>query len=134
MTLDYPTFISLNNLEGIERYLEYFSYLKLENIFYSFFDNKLINEMLLNYYCGNSELIFNISYLLIKQIILKQIINEPITSLVINKNELLNIYTCFNSNDIRILLNDAFETVMMELQVNNEIIDYYRKRLDNIMF
>lgn len=90
--------------------------------------------MLLNYYCGNSELIFNISYLLIKQIILKQIINKPITSLVINKNELLNIYTCFNSNDIRILLNDAFETVMMELQVNNEIIDYYRKRLDNIMF
>lgn len=75
---------------------EYFSYFKLENIFYNFFGIKLINEMLLNYYCRNNELISNISHLLIKQIILKQIINELITSLVIK-------YIFFDLNDIRII-------------------------------
>lgn len=75
---------------------EYFSCFKLENIFYNFFGIKLINEMLLNYYCRNNELISNISHLLIKQIILKQIINELITSLVIK-------YIFFDLNDIRII-------------------------------
>lgn len=133
LTFDYPTYRQLTNKQGIERFLEYFKFVQLENNFNKLFSTSLLNKMLFYYHCDYRNQIFNITKLLLKQLLLKQLINEDLTYLYLTKNELDKVIRCFDSNNIDSLIYDTFNDLIISLQLDSSVSNYLYMGLNEII-
>ena len=132
LTYDYPSFCRLSNNQGIERYLEYLHNISIENNFNQIFKDE-ITEMLKYYQKGYQYLIFNISYLLLKQLLLKDITNSNEHHLYLNDVQINQIYQIFTIKDISTTVNHAFNNIANKYHFNNELYNYLIKRIDEII-
>lgn len=133
LTFDYPTYQQLTNKQGIERFLEYFKFVQLENNFNQLFSISLLNEMLFYYHRDYQNLIFNVSKLLLKQLLLKQLINEDFSYLYLTKNELDKVIKYFDSNNIDLLIYDTFNDLIILLQLDSSVSNYLYIGLNEII-
>lgn len=133
LTFDYPTYQHLTNKQGIERFLEYFKFVQLENSFNQLFSTDLISEMLFYYHRDYQNLIFNITNLLLKQLLLKQMIKGSFLYLYLTKDELDRVIKCFNNNNIESLIYDTFNDLIIILQLNLSLSNYLYTGLKEII-
>lgn len=134
LTFDYPTYRCLSNKQGIERFLEYFKFVQLENSFNQLFASDLIFEMLHYYHIDYHLLIFNVTKLLLKQLLLKQMIEGSFSYLFLTKNDLDKVISCFDSNkNIKTLISQAFNELTASLQLEIQLSNYLRSGLNEVI-
>ncbi|WP_455682617.1 DUF6179 domain-containing protein [Thomasclavelia sp.] len=133
LTFDYPTYKQLSNKQGIERFLEYFKLVQLENSFYKLFSVDQITKMLFYYHPDYQALIFNVTKLLLKQLILKQLIKRSFSYLYLTKNELDKIIRKFDSSkNIESLIYEAFDELIISLHLEYQLCNYLQTGLKEI--
>lgn len=134
LTFDYPTYRCLSNKQGIERFLEYFKFVQLENSFNQLFAIDLILEMLHYYHIDYHLLIFNVTNLLLKQLLLKQIIEGSFSYLFLTKIDLDKVISCFDSNkNIETLISQAFNELTASLRLEIQLSNYLRSGLNEVI-
>ncbi|MFV0394316.1 MAG: DUF6179 domain-containing protein [Coprobacillaceae bacterium] len=134
LTFDYPTYLPIRNLVGIEKMYVYIKYLQLEHSFYSCLSTFPINQILTHYQNNDLNLIFNISELLWKQLLLCTLINTELKPL--HSEAIKKIYTILSNKtkkDVHHLIQKTFYLLSQSLSINTlSIIQYFEKGLPSI--
>lgn len=89
--------------------------------------------MLFYYHRDYRNLIFNVTNILLKQLLLKQLINEDFSYLYLTKNELDKVIKCFDSNNIDLLIYDTFNDLIILLQLDSLVSNYLYMGLNEII-
>lgn len=77
LTLDYPLLIPIEHMQGIDLIYEYLARIHREQLFLNNFDEQQVQRLLYDYSKDNEELIFNISQLIIDQLLANLLLGKP---------------------------------------------------------
>ncbi|MEG0276905.1 MAG: DUF6179 domain-containing protein [Coprobacillus sp.] len=136
ITYDYPLIFNIRGYVGIERFFQYLMYIKIENSFCKCFTNEFIKELLCFYRRDYQNYIFNISELLLTQMLLSAIINHKDIITVFDNVMINQIYKGLeNKSKIEIfnLLMNTYYDCMNRLNIDNQkVIQYLRGAISDI--
>lgn len=135
LTLDYPTYIPITNITGIELLYTYIQYMKIEHFFLNSLPITDITNVLEHYHSGNSQLIFNIPDLLLLQLLLNYIIDKPKLLPLTMKdiNGLYRILQDKKKDEIIEELSSILNQICMDLNIHNaSIMNYFIQGLPSL--
>lgn len=136
LTLDYPTCRPLQK-NGLEKMLEYVSYLEIEHYFLHCFEISDIEKVIVGYCYYEKDMIDNISLLFINQILIKRLLGDYQELLFKDKQEIDKIYVLLKN----CLKEEIYQSLYTQLtmMVNSlstiyrqEIFSYYSYIIDDL--
>lgn len=135
ITADYPLYNNLiGKLVGIEFIEKYIESIYIENEFCRMFEMSRVESLLTTYLLSFSELVINISSIVLTECIGCILSNEDIKTLSVTKDGMNKIYEMFDAkekDDIYKLISDAFKKIKFS---NKSTEDYFAEGLESIKF
>lgn len=136
LTLDYPAFIPVFGKLNLEALFTYVQRMLIEHQFYTFLPTDAIQEVLQQYHHGDPNLIFNVTELLWKQLLVKQMGENYEASLCVNTKTLNHVYTRFQDKtqtQIEAVVLQCFSTITQQFQIyNQELVAYLELGMQSI--
>lgn len=142
ITADYPTFIPVNDLTGIEFIEKYLEYLDLENRFLLCFDPKAVDAMLFRFDEGYDELVLNLfEHVLTEALccsITGNITGSPAGSLDCSKTIIREQLAGKSPIEVEALFCRAFDSLSYELsrftdcKLSKGVVSYVRRSIPAI--
>ena len=127
LTLDYPTIGKCRD-SGLEKLIDYINYIEIEHSLLNNFNQHDIHDMLKHYQKNYQFLIFNLTELLLYQVVLKSFVNSTNGSLVINQKELEEITQRFinkEQNEIKEILINRYKRIISNYNNQNSYSEHY---------
>ncbi|MEG0277416.1 MAG: DUF6179 domain-containing protein [Coprobacillus sp.] len=135
ITFDYPLLCQIQGYEGIELFYQYLSHIKIENTFCQYFDNQSIQSILYHYNKDYQFYIFNISQLLLNQMLLSRMIESNKKIVIFNEEMIKKLYKILNGKtklEIYQFVVNVYYECMNELEINNQsIVQYFYQSLSS---
>ena len=138
ITADYPTFIPVNDLTGIEFIEKYLEYLDLENRFLLCFDPKAVDAMLFRFDEGYDELVLNLFEQVLTEALCCSITGSPASSFDCNETIIREQLAGKSPLEVEALFCRAFDSLSYELskstgcKLSPGVVSYVRRSIPAI--
>lgn len=127
ITADYPTYIPITDLKGIEFIQKYLEYIYCENTFCGFFPSDNIHHLLCGYDENYADLIFNIFEHVLATAIGCKLLNIDAVSLNVTENQMQYLYHILLSKSEDIIYK-AYNELKDELHISDTLMEQYIER------
>lgn len=130
LTLDYPLYIEIENLSGIDLIYEYLKRFYIEERFLKKFEIYVIEEVLRGYNENFNNLVINICKIILRNALICKILNKNIYELDVKEIDLDKIKKYIDNNTqekmVR-LIDEKLKLLLKELSLEEEVFYTYFK-------
>ena len=130
LTLDYPLYIEIENLSGIDLIYEYLKRFYIEERFLKKFEIYVIEEVLRGYNDNFNNLVINICKIILRNAIICKILNKNIYELDVKEIDFDRIKKYIENNtqeEMVRLIDEKLKLLLKELSLEEEIFYTYFK-------
>ena len=130
LTLDYPLYIEIENLSGIDLIYEYLKRFYIEERFLKKFEIYVIEEVLRGYNENFNNLVINICKIILRNAIICKILNKNIYELDVKEIDFDRIKKYIENNtqeEMVRLIDEKLKSLLKELSLEEEIFYTYFK-------
>ena len=130
LTLDYPLYIEIKNLSGIDLIYEYLKRFYIEERFLKKFEIYVIEEVLRGYNDNFNNLVINICKIILRNAIICKILNKNIYELDVKEIDLDRIKKYIENNtqeEMVRLIDEKLKSLLKELSLEEEVFYTYFK-------
>ena len=130
LTLDYPLYIEIENLSGIDLIYEYLKRFYIEERFLKKFEIYVIEEVLRGYNDNFTNLVINICKIILRNAIICKILNKNIYELDVKEIDFDRIKKYIENNtqeEMVRLIDEKLKLLLKELSLEEEIFYTYFK-------
>ena len=138
LTLDYPLYIEIKNLSGIDLIYEYLKRFYIEERFLKKFEIYVIEEVLRGYNENFNNLVINICKIILRNALICKILNKNIYELDVKEIDLDRIKKYIDNNTqekmVR-LIDEKLKLLLKELSLEEEVFyTYFKLDIKEIYF
>ena len=130
LTLDYPLYIEIENLSGIDLIYEYLKRFYIEERFLKKFEIHVIEEILRGYNDNFTNLVINICKIILRNAIICKILNKNIYELDVKEIDIDRIKKYIENNtqeEMVRLIDEKLKSLLKELSLEEEVFYTYFK-------
>ena len=130
LTLDYPLYIEIENLSGIDLIYEYLKRFYIEERFLKKFEIHVIEEILRGYNDNFTNLVINICKIILRNAIICKILNKNIYELDVKEIDFDRIKKYIENNtqeEMVRLIDEKLKSLLKELSLEEEVFYTYFK-------
>ena len=130
LTLDYPLYIEIENLSGIDLIYEYLKRFYIEERFLKKFEIYVIEEVLRGYNDNFNNLVINICKIILRNAIICKILNKNIYELDVKEIDFDRIKKYIENNtqeEMVRLIDEKLKSLLKELSLEEEVFYTYFK-------
>lgn len=130
LTLDYPLYIEIENLSGIDLIYEYLKRFYIEERFLKKFEIHIIEEILRGYNDNFTNLVINICKIILRNAIICKILNKNIYELDVKEIDIDRIKKYIENNtqeEMVRLIDEKLKSLLKELSLEEEVFYTYFK-------
>ncbi|MGM9977843.1 MAG: DUF6179 domain-containing protein [Clostridium sp.] len=130
LTLDYPLYIEIENLSGIDLIYEYLKRFYIEERFLKKFEIYVIEEVLRGYNDNFNNLVINICKIILRNAIICKILNKNIYELDVKEIDFDRIKKYIENNtqeEMVKLIDEKLKLLLKELSLEEEVFYTYFK-------